>query len=140
MSLMPWKPPLSVPTPPGTPGGKLGVVSWLSHAFKLTRVTAIGWIVTFIGFALVPIIIKIMGGLGIGFISYQLGSMALNEVFQQIQTNFNALPPEIIPFVGMSKIGEGISIVFGGMAAKLALMGFTSTQSTGKRRGMIWEA
>lgn len=139
MSLMPWKPPLNVPGLP-TPPAKPGLTSWLGHALKLTRVTLVGAIISFLGFALVPLIIKVMGGLGIGFISYQLGSMALTEVFQIIQTNFNALPPEVIPFVGMSKIGEGISIVFGGMAAKLALIGFTSMQSSGKRRGMIWEA
>lgn len=139
MSLMPWKPPLNTPGLP-TPPSKPGITSWLSHAFKLTRVTVVGGIIWFLGFALVPLIIKVMGGLGIGFISYQLGNMALTEVFQLIKNNFDALPPEVIPFVAMSKIGEGISIVFGGMAARLALMGFTSSTSTGKRRGMIWEA
>lgn len=137
---MPWNPPTTMPTPPSAPTGKLGIVQWLAHAFKLTRVTAVGWFIAFIGFALVPLIIKIMGGIGIGFVSYTLGNMALTEVFAVIQTNFNQLPPEILPFIGMSKIGEGISIVFGGLAAKLALMGFTSNNATGQRRGMIWEA
>lgn len=140
MSLMPWKPPLNTPPlPTPSPSGG-GFLSWFRHAMKLTRVTFVGMFVTFLGFALVPLIIKVMGGLGIAFVSYQLGSMALTEVFQVIKNNFDALPPEVIPFVGMAKIGEGISIIFGGMAARLALMGFTSSTSTGKRRGMIWEA
>lgn len=139
MSIMPWKPPLNIPSIPAEPAG-VGLVSWLRHALKIFRLSLYGWILTFVGFALVPIIIKVMGGIGIGFISYKLGGFALKEVFSAIQSNINSLPPEILPFIAMSKIGEGMSIIFGGIAARVALMGFNSMNAGGERRGMIWKA
>ena len=139
MSLMPWKPPVNLPPSPPAPTG-VGLIGWLGHAFKLLRFNLVGFILTFIGFALVPLIIKVLGALGVGFVTYQLGQFALGEIFSLVQSNINQLPPEVLAFVGIAKIGEAISIVFGGLAARLALMGFSGTGSTAKKRGMIWEA
>lgn len=139
MSLMPWKPPINLPPSAPAPTG-VGLVGWLGHALKLLRLNLWGFILTFVGFALVPIIIKVLGALGVGFVTYQLGNFALGELFSAIQTHINQLPPETLAFIGIAKIGEGISIVFGGLAARLALMGFSGTGSTAKKRGMIWEA
>lgn len=139
MSLMPWKPPINLPPADPVPTG-VGLVAWLRHALKLLRLNLWGFILTFIGFALVPLIIKVLGALGVGFVTYQLGQFALREIFSLVQTNINQLPPEALAFVGIAKIDEAISIVFGGLAARLALMGFTGIGSTAKKRGMVWEA
>lgn len=94
----------------------------------------------FIGFALVPLIIKVMAGLGIGFVTYQLGSFALAELFSKIQEHVSQLPPEALVFASMAKIDEAISIVFAGLAVRLSLLGFNAINSTGKQKSMIWQA
>lgn len=139
MPIMPWNPPLNLPGEPSAPKG-VGIGSLLSHGLKVFRLSIVGFVLTFIGFALVPLIIRVMGGLGIGFVTYQLGSMALQEIFQTIQGHFSQLPPEVLAFVGIAKIGEAISILFAGLAVRLALMGFSSISGTGKQKSMIWQA
>ena len=136
---MAWKPPKQFPPTPTKPTG-VGLVRWLGNAFKLIRVTAVGWILMFLGFALVPLIIKVMAGLGIGFVTYQLGSYALDGIFSQVQTHVSALPPEVLAFISIAKIPEAISVLFGGLAVRLGMMGFNSVQSAGKMKQMIWQA
>lgn len=140
MSIMPWKPPLNMPAEPAPPPKGTGLVGSLRHLFKVFRLTIAGWILMFIGFALLPLIIKVMAGLGIGFVTYQLGSFALAELFSKVQENVSQLPPEALVFVSMAKIDEAISIVFAGLAVRISLMGFSAINSTGKQKSMIWQA
>ncbi|MBV2129871.1 DUF2523 domain-containing protein [Arsukibacterium indicum] len=139
MPITPWNPPLNPAPPIPTPKG-VGIGSLLTHGLKAFRLSIVGFILTFIGFALVPLIIKVMSGLGIGFVVYELGTMALQVIFTQIQTHFSGLPPEILQFVSMAKIPDAISILFGGLAARLAFMGFSNLSTTGKQKSMIWQA
>lgn len=141
MSLMPWNPPLEMPSEPAPPPKGAGFFGSLRHLWKAFRLSFFGWVLMFIGFAMVPLIIKIMAGIGIGFVSYQLGSWALNEVFEMVKQYLSLIPPEAIAFAAMCKIDEAISILFAGLAVRLSLMGFTAaTANTGKVKEMIWQA
>lgn len=136
---MPWKPPLGnapeIPAPKG-----VGLFGYLKYIFKVARARTVGWVLVFIGFALVPLILQIMTSLGIGFVSYQLGSFALSEIFSKMQTYVSQLPPEALTFAAMAKIDEAISILFAGLAVRLSFMGFNSIGSSGKQKTMIWKA
>lgn len=140
MSLVPWKPPLEMPDE-GTPPAKgAGFFASLKHLVKAFRLTVAGWILMFIGFALVPLIIKVMAGLGIGFVTYQLGSFALDQLFAKVQEYVTQLPPEALVFASMCNIDEAISIVFSGLAVRLSFLGFNALNSSGKAKQMIWQA
>ena len=140
MSLQPWNPPLNMPDEGPAPPKGAGFWSHAKHLVKAFRLTIGGWILIFIGFALVPLIIKVMAALGIGFVTYQLGSFALDQLFAKIQEHVTQLPPEALAFAAMANIDEAMTIVFSGIAVRLSFLGFNALNSTGKAKQMIWQA
>lgn len=118
----------------------VALIPWLANAIRLTTASWKTWIIAFLGLYIVPWIINIFKAAGVGFVYYQLGSYALDNLFGYLKSTLDMLPPEVIIFLSLAKVDEAISIIFAAFAAKLTLKGFTNTSSTGKKKDMVWEA
>lgn len=140
MSLVPWKPPVGDFTGFNPPEKGAGLFSGLRYMLKAFRLSLWGMFLTFVGYALVPLIIKVMASLGIGFVSYELGTFALDALFVKVQEYLTQLPPEALVFASMCHIDEAISVLFAGLAVRLSFLGFSALTSGGKAKQMIWQA
>lgn len=82
---------------------------------------------TFLIFTIVSIFThmlpKILVGLGVGFVSYQLGSFGLDILFGEIKNGFVGLPADMLAMMKIARVDEFLSIVFGALSARLTIVG-----------------
>lgn len=69
---------------------------------------------------------RVLLSLGIGYVTYTGLDTSLDWLKVQIQTSFNALPPEAIQILSALKVGAGISVLISALSARLVLNGLTS--------------
>lgn len=113
------------------------LIAWLGSAFATVLSSFKAWFLLLIQVALANIIIKVLLAFGIGYITYELGSFALSTLFNDFKSSLSGLPGDLLTFVSIAKIDKAITILFGGLAARLTLAGFSSVMSaTGKKRSM----
>lgn len=114
------------------------LIPWLAAALSTLLASWKTWLLMFLATAIGPYIIKLLLGFGVGYVTYELGSFALNGVFNEFKSSLSGLPSDLLAFVSIAKMDSAIGILFGGLAARLALAGFTSaTSPTGKQRSMV---
>jgi hypothetical protein len=114
------------------------LIAWLGSAFTTLLASWKAWFLLFMATSIGPFIIKLLLGFGVGYVTYELGSFALNELFNDFKSSLSGLPGDLLTFVSIAKMDSAIGILLGGLAARLALAGFTSaTSATGKKRSMV---
>lgn len=114
------------------------LLAWLGAALITLFTSARIWLLTLIVTMAGPLIIKILSSLGIGVVTYTLGSYALDGIFSTIKNNFSSLPPEVIPFLAMAKVDFFLTTVFAAYAARLVWQGFSGTSSGGTKKTMTY--
>lgn len=80
---------------------------------------------------------KVFIALGIGFVTYQLGSLGLDTIFDSLTGYLGDLPSDALSFLKLARVDEGISVIFGALSARLTLMGFALAE---RRQGTIFYA
>lgn len=74
----------------------------------------------------VSIFVKILLALGVGFATYNFGTFALDAIYDRAAIALNGAPAEFLSLVKFVRIDEALSVVFGALAARLALTGFSN--------------
>ena len=114
------------------------LIAWLGSALLAIFSSARLWFITILATMVGPLIIKILSSLGIGTVTYTLGTYALDGLFSTIKNNFSSLPPEVIPFLAMAKVDFFLTTVFAAYAARLVWNGFSGTGSGGTKKTMTF--
>lgn len=86
-------------------------------------------------FFLPGIVYKVLVGLGVGTATYVLGGFGLDIIYSQVESQLTGLPADMLAFVKMSGIPEGLSILFGALSARLTYSALGVTKKT-----MTWNA
>lgn len=105
------------------------LIAWLGSALTGLMASWKAWFLLFLATSVGPFIIKLLLGFGVGYVTYTLGGFALSSIFNDVKNAVGGLPGDLLSFVTIAKIDEAIGILLGGLAARLALMGFTSATS-----------
>ena len=118
------------------------LIPWLSSAFRILFLNGRSLFLGFLGLYMVPWLITIAKGLGFGYVTYQLGSYALDSLFNYVKDQFTGLPSEMITMLSLAKVDEFISVIFAAFAAKIFLAGFRSKdgQPSTKKDEITWSA
>lgn len=76
---------------------------------------------------IVPMVVKVLLGLGVGIASYAGISSLLDAAQSAIQSNLSGLPADALAIIGISKIDVYVTLVFSAYAIRLTLKGLDST-------------
>lgn len=68
-----------------------------------------------------PLVVKILTGLGIGMITYTGADFALTEAESYILANYNAMPVDALAIMNKAGILQGLNIFFAAWAASIAI-------------------
>ncbi len=83
--------------------------------------------------ALLPTLVsKVLVGLGFGYVTYELGSFAIDSIYQQMASYSSTLPVEIVAVLKYAKTDIAVGIILGSYAAALTIRGLTSAGSVTK--------
>lgn len=84
----------------------------------------------FVGLAqlIAAVTYKFLFAMGVGFVTYQLGTMSIDYVHDMLSGVLGDLPSDALTFLKIARVDEGISIIFGAISARLTLMGVTALQ------------
>ena len=77
-----------------------------------------------------PAVLQILISLGIGVLSYAALSSVLASALGMAKSHFNSLPSQLMGFVGLMGGGEVMSIIAGGLIARVTL-------AAGKKFGFL---
>ncbi len=80
---------------------------------------------------------KLFIALGIGFVTYQLGSLGLDTIYENLSGYLSDLPADALSFLKLARVDEAISVIFGALSARLTLMGFALAE---RRKGTVFYA
>jgi hypothetical protein len=72
--------------------------------------------------ACVPVVKKVLGSLGMGYLSFEGASSALQSAFDSIQTSFGGLIPEVASLLARAGFFDVMAITSGGIMSGLAWM------------------
>jgi hypothetical protein len=118
------------------------LIAWLASAFRILFLNGRSLFLAFLGVYLIPWLISIAKGLGVGYVTYELGSYALDTLFGYLKDQFAGMPAEMISMLSIAKVDEAISIIFAAFAAKLFLAGFHNKNgdASTKKSEITWSA
>lgn len=75
----------------------------------------------------IPLVVKILLGLGIGFISYQGITLLTDSALEFIRSNLAGMPADVVAVIAITKIDVYFTMIFSAYAIKLTLKGLDST-------------
>jgi len=101
------------------------LIAWLASAFTTLFSSFKAWVLLLIGSYSIPWIINLLKGIGVGFVTYQIGTYALGNLFTLIKDSLGGLPSDLLMFIALARVDEAISILFAAFAARLAIHGFS---------------
>lgn len=113
----------------------LGLIPWLASAFSALFSGLVSVLLRTAGIAIVPLAIKLLSALGIGFVTYQLGSLGMDTLFNQVKNSLGGVPADMLVFISIARIDDALAVVFGALAARLAYQGFNSGSKTSVNLG-----
>lgn len=113
----------------------LGLIPWLASAFSALFSGFVRVLLRSVSLAVVPLAIKLLSALGIGFVTYKLGSLGMDTLFNQVKNSFSGLPSDMLVFISIARIDDALAVVFGALAARLAYQGFNSGSKTSVNLG-----
>lgn len=70
---------------------------------------------------IVPLVVKLLVALGVGFVSYQGAEFIITSAQASINTEFGQLPNDMFSILAMAGVDEGIKIMFAGATASITL-------------------
>lgn len=76
---------------------------------------------TFLAATIPFLIVKILVGLGIGFITYTGAGLAIDEVATYVQSQMSGLPGYMLQLIGMLQMDTAISMILAAYAARIAV-------------------
>lgn len=77
--------------------------------------------------AIVPLVVKVLVGLGVGFAVYTGLTAVFDASFGFIVESFQDLPLEVLGILGLANIDKYITMIFSAHAVRLVLMGVNSS-------------
>jgi len=101
------------------------------HLFIIGLLTAFSTV-------LVPFVIRLLKGLGIGIVTYTGIDLVLTELVEFAQDALNGLPADILSFVGMMNLDIALNMIVSAILAKTVLDGFNS--ATGTKKDFVLKA
>ena len=91
------------------------LLPWLWTALVAIFSSFKTWFLLFLATAVGPYIINLLIGAGVGYVTYELGSFAITEVFNDVKSSLTGLPADLLAFVAIAKLDEAVSILMGGL-------------------------
>lgn len=82
------------------------------------------WIISFFGGmvgSVGTIVSRALISLGIGYVTYLGLSTSLDYAYTQVAASFDGLPADALAVLSALRLGEGVSVLFGALATKLAM-------------------
>lgn len=132
---MPWKPPVNF-SPPTSGGGLFGFLSrgfrYLGGTLRYLVFSVKGALILAVVAILQNLLPKILLGLGVGIVTYNLGSYGLDAMYSNITSNFGGLPADFLTMMKLARIDEFLSVIFGAFTARLTLQGLSAGASIKK--------
>ena len=118
------------------------LLAWLGNTFRILFLNGRSLFFAFLGVYIIPWLINIAKGIGVGYVTYELGSYALDTLFDYLKDQFAGMPAEMLAMLDIAKIDEAISIIFAAFAARLFLAGFHTKdgQPSTKKDEITWSA
>lgn len=71
----------------------------------------------------VQIVLKVLGALGFGYLTFQGADMLVTQNQEQILSILGGMPPLVVSFAGVLKIGTCIKIWFSAFTMRLTIFG-----------------
>jgi hypothetical protein len=69
-----------------------------------------------------PFVIKIMVGLGMGFVVFQGATSLISLADASIMANFNSMPADMLAVAQMAGFADGLALILSAYAAQVAIM------------------
>jgi hypothetical protein len=85
-----------------------------------------------LGFAIVPIIVKVAISLGVGVVVFTGVSAASDAAFSYIVDQTNDLTADVLAFFAIMNLDKYITMIFGAYSAKLTIQGMTAAGTFNK--------
>lgn len=82
---------------------------------------------TLLGVSIVPLVVKVLAGLGFGFAVYTGITATFDAAYDYIVNQFDALPLEVLAILGIANIDKYITMIFSAHAVRLLLSGVNSS-------------
>lgn len=132
---MAWNPPSNIS--PKVPSS--GLFSFLANGFRYIGGALRYGLFGLKGFILIAVVSifqhlipKLLVGLGVGFITYNLGSYSLDAMYSAVTNNFSGLPSDFLAMMKLARLDDFLSVIFGAYTAKLTLQGLAAGVSIRK--------
>ncbi len=84
---------------------------------------------TFLLNSALPIALRVLGGLGMGWVTYQGFQTAFNSMKDFFIAHYSGLPLTIAQLFGLAGIPEAFSMILGASAMRIAYISLTATLS-----------
>lgn len=91
----------------------------------------------FILFALPAVLKKILGYLGLGFVSFTGFQFIINQLKTFVMSRFDSFPADVLNIILLAKVDVGISVIFAGMTISITIKLIAKSASLGKTQGSI---
>ena len=75
---------------------------------------------------IIPLIVKVMLALGIGFVAYTGINLALDQAYDLIVSNFQAIPTAPLQLLAIANADVYFSMLFSAYGIRLVIAGLTS--------------
>lgn len=99
--------------------------AWLFSGIQYLFSGLRSWVVVLIVYVLQHYLPKVLISLGVGFVTYNLGSYGLNEIYSAITGGFDGIPSDMLIMLKLAKVDDFLTITFGAYTARLTLQGIT---------------
>lgn len=70
----------------------------------------------------VPLVTKILVGLGIGFVVFEGADLLVSSADGYIQGNFNSMPADMLAIAQMAGFADGLQMLLAAYAAQIGIM------------------
>ena len=84
--------------------------------------TLAAWLMTMI----TPVVGRVLFALGFSVVSYVGFDAMFAQIAQQAATAYGSLPGDVLGLAGLAGLPEGLGIIFGALATRVALISATS--------------
>lgn len=75
----------------------------------------------------VPLVIKVMVGLGVGFITYTGVTLILDQALSFVIGQFSDLPGTVAQLLAMANVDRYVTMIFSAYSARLVLSGLNAS-------------
>lgn len=116
------------------------LIAMLLHGLRLLAFNSRQFVTILLFTMFMNLVPKVLIGLGVGFVSYNLGNFGLDILYQQITGAFTGLTSDMLAMLKLARVDEFLSIVFGAFSARLTISGITAAGNGFNPKTMIFKA